>query len=248
MSAPAPGTILYRFSPPTDSWTGTYVDPPYEDFEDEIYAYSEVTDTYDFRNWSPSGFKSGIEAYIYKQATNSGIIQRIKFTFSVCHLPDFDSYLLPLVTLSYANTMDANPKGGWAFDTNVIIDGTGHLWLYAYEVGTMSTYAVSGGTSYDVEIYIYNDPGETKTTWRIYIDNDLWLEDNTLQYIPYSSRPYVQLTAGLEGDSLSEPMGWEGWTDPPGNYGAYDHTLHMEDIVWTIENPSARWTMMAIGI
>ena len=163
MGAPAATGILYRFSPPTDSWTGQFID------EDPPYYTGSITDTYDLTSTADSGQYTD-EVMLWKSAANVGWIHRFKCTFSLSRLPDAGS-----VTDLFA--MHLVIGGLWTSDTLILVHSNGKLsFLFG---GSESTNAISTGVSYTVELYMDNSPTRTNPLWQLWIDDVLWLEDTS---------------------------------------------------------------------
>jgi len=243
MPAPPAGKILYQFTPPTDDWLGSYCEPSYYvppqlcSATRNLYgylSYASLADEYDFRAWSTTaGGPSPPMVYFYKQHVNLGWVHRIKFTFSLSVLPQSGRYTYMGPGLSYSNTSTDNPiYPPWSINVNAIIWSTGQLsTTYGADV-IKSTNTISAATSYNAEIYAFNDPSQAHPKVQIYIDDDLWVEETQYVWPSVYSRPYAQCTAG-----------WKSRND---SYGPFDYTLHMENIIWTMEGPGyTGWTMMA---
>jgi len=244
MPAPAPQHVIYRFAPPTQSWTGTSIHT-YHCYTYALIEYchgSSISDTYDFNTLStmkpeaePPAYGYGApDVYAWKQAANSlapvDIVQRLTCSFSINELPDgLNESELSIVNFTFNNSIDSNPND-WTEDVVLLINVDGTLSFY--DGGPYSDDAISVGTTYGLELYyIYNVAAETGVV-SIYIDGDLWLTDETAYWAAFW--PYTQMIAGIYYSLYRSPC---------------NVTLHMEDIVWTIESSGvARWTMMAPGI
>ena len=245
MGAPPPGKILYTFTPGT--WTGTYVVPWNEHYQyDELsWAHgSEITDAYNFRTWGESYLyisrwtATACRAFAYKQETMVGVVHRVRCKFSVTPLPynPFGRTSVAMIGFADRAAIDSNPDN-WSWDYVLYLRHDGKLSFSATSLTAVSTNGISAGTTYELELWTWRQvPGDNNYNQsRVYINGALWL-----YAFPslLSTNTYVQFMAGMNSGTPS-------W------YGEYsfDATLHMEDIVWTMENPGwCGWTMMAPGI
>lgn len=242
MPAPAPGPILYRFAPPTDSFDGTH------HLSREPYAYNEHSEAggvYTLRGWCDT-YYSGYnqypgEEYYYKQHANSGKVHRVKFTWSTTHLPwDYANRRLMLMALQFSNTLESNSESAlWNFGPIITVDDHGALFTYNdRDLGSSNVLSIN--TDYDFEIYI-----RSAMQWQIWVDGDLWLEEHANALPDIMNMPYAQFAMGWQGPTNSGSPDW--WPRPV--FTPYDEHVHYSDIVWTIEEIAfAGWTMMAPGI
>ncbi len=220
---PKPGIILYKFTPPADSWTGTYFEHP---------LLGEITDAYDVHVWITYAAYPG-KAYAYKQATNIGPVHRIRCSFSLNTMPDAGDHT-DILRLTYRDTL-GNPWlwYGWGMELYIMPNGT---LGFNPDGAVFSANAISTGSSYNLEVMVNNDIDEKGCLWQVYINGDLWLEDTTIAYSTNRERVYAQFMAGFSA-----------YTGGPGTLGPCDITLHIQNIIWTIEQRGfAHWTMFAV--
>ena len=235
MPAPHPGQVLYRFAPPGNSWTGTeeHAYHCWYDYYNHINTChgSTISDEYDFRVLSDTAPNYGApDAYAWKQTSNPGAttyaIQRVLCTFSLSVLPP-SGESQSIVGITFYDTLDPEP-GSWDWDAFVYVKPSGVL-TFSPSLGPDSVKTISAGTSYQLELYILYDNANSTSTYQIWIDDELWLSMDDALYWTYEA--YTQLIAGMESNPYK---------------GICDVTMHVGDIVWTIEKfGGARWTMMA---
>lgn len=237
-------TVLYTFTAATDAWTGqkteNYPIQPWGDGVD--WGESSITDTWDFYSaryqpydpWHyPVGSgNSSYLAFTWKQVSNpaTGVLHRMKFKFSFTALPPQNWY--SILALRYGETGDPDPgQYQWISRTSLQVLANGSLREYYFGISTPSG-TISAGVLYDVEWIILLNPNTQKRSEFIYLNSVLVMsggEGITWSIIPPT---YSEIVAGIEwGESI-----------------VHQTTLHMEDIVWTIESieSGGRWTMMAL--
>lgn len=246
--------ILRTFAPPKHAWTDQLTDV----YDDEPYGYygiATITDEYDFRSavlnehtWEypyPEGLGSSYRAFTWKQVVNpaGGAVHRIKFTFSLSALPPTGKWY-SIVNLRFNTSLATDPNdSSWGDRLVLIIYDTGKLQEVYYSQYTADG-AISPGTEYDVEIVQRMDRVAGTRTLKVYLDGVLTLSGSrTFTMTPLPA--YAELMAGIDWAPAAET-----WTEPGPEYVIYvprDATLHMEDIVWTIESDevtTGHWTMI----
>jgi len=208
-------TVLYTFSPPTDSWTGEYID------SNEFYGGS-IADTYDIIAWAvadPPSNDYTSYCYLYKTASQAGWIHRFKCTFSLDVLPqegEFrDIFALSLIS------------GWWYSDPILLVNDEGKLGFekivdYIGTFGYGSANSITPGVTYELELYIDNRPTLANPLWQLYIDGDLWTEATDQEHWWWN--PPIN------------PAIWCGSSDYAQANQNATVTLHMENIVWTVED------------
>lgn len=227
MPVPPPGRVLYTFHPVTDGWTDT-----------SIYTYGcpdtcgEVSGTYDYRIWNTDVGEYVHWAVAYKETANfPNKIKRFRGAISLSSLPDDTSWTPPscdIMNWGYSEEPDSFPG---ISNFGLFVTGSGKLRFgnYGDLSTTESSNAISAGTSYDIVMVIDDRIELATSTWRVYVDGELWLEDASMVGW-YSDLPYIEFAEGL---------GWQtnNWV------AVSDVTLHVgedadDEHVWTIEGAS----------
>lgn len=236
MPAPPPGNVLYRFSPTvTGDWDGFI-----EEYRD-IHAYTTLSDAWDFTTWA-DGFHGDPEnecgVYKYHQ---SGIIHRVRFTFSTDAYPynepewGFDDWVDFLTFSFYREEQTPEPYQVIGFWLGLFMYGAGHLATYYPRV--ISTGQIALNTNYTIEVYTSYLNGVAE--YQVYVNDELWLNGNL-----------------FDPDIGMEPQDYLGWCSLFAGYGKLmlkeyfplpGGTVHIGDLVWTIESPGGpKWSMMAL--
>lgn len=223
---------MYTFAPPTDSWTADYT---YQ----LTHQHSEITDAYDYHIWLDPGYfwANTFNPHNYVQTTNIGPIKRLRCTFQIDALPSagYDS----IFGVSYSDDLGIDQEN-WMYqcDSTIYVDSAGKLSFA--EGSAQSANGISINTAYALELYVYNDPARVNTSWQIWIDGVMWLEDITQQDVVWSGMDgwaYLQFSSGFTVNGARRAT------------GGLSVTLHAEDIIFTIEAKGfCGWTMMAPGI
>lgn len=238
--------VLVTWQPATDGWTGEKLDGPYTDGK----GYAEITDTWDFHSVRTQEYdpfqlpvasgRSSFLAFRYGQVGSppGARIHRVKSSWSVSTLPtDADSRMCFLEWRQ--NTGNEADPGTWAYEHLwFMLDPTGSIYEWSLEAngGGKSTFTITPGQTYEMEIVITCDysAGTVDLIW--YVDGVIWYYGTGNLYNPGLPAPYSELEVGYT-------MG----TDH-----VHDITVHFaDDLIYTIEGtPIAGrggWTMMYVG-
>jgi hypothetical protein len=223
---PPQGIVIWRFTPPAMDWDGQFLAPS-----------TSIGDAYDFTSTSPYSdrFADLPECYEYKRHTTVGTIYRLKCAFSLGSLPELDP-----------STGDPEHFDIVNFPTCTTSDGAdlGHENLGYITIGVGGTIngiaaGITAGVTYNLETFFCSDVISANYVEQIWIDDVLLWSKAFSGSAKIALDPYVELQIGFivvtARNSESNPN--------------RSITLHIEDIVWTMERFGiAQWTMMAPGI
>ena len=228
----------YKFDSSVDAWDGQKITSGVPD------KFCEITDTWDIHAWNTYEGYTAVPVGLYKaHVPYGGLIHRIKMNFSIDSLPywppgdDYmDDYSDWSGILSLAvQPVSADPSDYWGDLIELCIYGNGYLGYYDDEI--ISTNRITINTTYAIEMYVtHKDSLTLHTHVQVYVDGDLWVEWDMPAGDYYDGDPNIhkncKIYVGIP-ESLNGPF----------HHG--DVTMHVEDVVWTIEGPVVGWTMMA---
>lgn len=263
-------SILWQFDATAEPWDGQLVETPEylaEQFAGHYYlpcyappslphGAASITGSYDFhsaryQNTAAPDVCGGhaFLAYAWRQSPHipdGGLVHRLHFELSVTEWAKSATDGNAVMQWLSSKKFKTDP-GQWGNDRLAFhVDHEGHLKRFYGSVGTA---VLELGTLYDIEIVITIDVAAQTKTYIAYVDGvqdstevvpcNLYVWNGSEWVLDTYPPTYAEILAGC-----SWGIGWG-----PGVDMRHDQTVHIGDLVWTIESTevgTGYWTMMVM--